>query len=218
MKSLFALFFALGVSLIICTQTSGQVEVNSGSIDEKVTIARACNISESFCLNRVLLIRGRITNNTLATLSELYNQSDFQEPEAICFDSIGGDNHAAERLIYVIKGSEVKTCLAEKYILSDATLIEGVKCNSACPFIFLSGNKRLALGSEFDVGIHHSGFTFNFCFFKCYFNVGGEEFEQYFTREEHKKFFTDSRKVDYEYVRYLPFKELEGYAFFTQKF
>lgn len=211
----FALFWGL---LGLCTFYPNYDDKNSDTVDfKKVTVAKACNKDESTCINRVLLVRGKITNNTLATISNLYKQKDFLQPEAICFDSIGGNNPTAERLIKFIKLKNYKTCLAEKYILSDSQEVKSVKCNSACPFIFLASNERVALGNDFAVGIHHSGKTFDLCFFKCHFNSGGEEFEEYLTLENHKEFFKDSRKVDFENVRYLSFKELEDYAFFTQK-
>ncbi len=212
---LFVLFWVL---LVSCTIYPNYDDKNSDTVDfKKVTVAKACNKDESTCLDRVLLVREKITNNTLAAISHLYNQSDFVKPETICFDSIGGDNPPAERLIKFIKASNLNTCLAEKYIISGSQEVKGVKCDSACPFLFLASDKRVALGTDFAVGIHHSGKTFDLCLFKCHFNSGGEEFEQYLTRVEHKKFFKDSRKVDFEDERNLSFKELEGYAFFTQK-
>jgi hypothetical protein len=224
----FAFAFALALAIILfitCTiipnfyKESGfsdtkQYNDKNGTPIElgKAVIADACEKDKINCLKDILLIQGEIDQGTISSIKKI---DSLNKIETICFRSGGGNNQVAQELMSFIKVNDINTCLAEEYYFKDLGSIGGTYCKSACPLILLMGKERFHVGSEIEIGIHHSGNTFNFCFTCFYMDNGGEDFEPYFTKQEHINLFKRSRKTPLKDIDTLDPSEWKKYHIFT---
>ncbi len=101
----------------------------------------------------------------------------------VCLRSNGGLLIGAERIAKLIRREQLDTCVADYveynavYDKSTQRFIElsnithsNVSCGSACPFMLLAGSKRLALGQQFSIKLHHPGRPSKTCLGTVYQN------------------------------------------------
>jgi hypothetical protein len=192
----------------------------------KATIAQACNLDKTVCLNNVLLIEGVIDENTeqefLALLKTMKDK-----PRAICFHSPGGIKDVAVNIGTKIKMDGLSTCLAERYVVKGRSDIKNVKCNSSCPMVFLTGKERLAIGYKTDIFVHHSGYTLSFCF-KCIKAntleyIAFNDFESLLRKKpeevfcRHKAFLKMTLDTKFKNELKMSFDSLSKYLFFSHR-
>ncbi|WP_413483699.1 hypothetical protein [Shewanella baltica] len=178
----------------------------------KAAIVDACEKEKINCLKDVLLIQGEIDQGTLSSIKKL---NSLDKIETMCFRSVGGNNQIAQKLMSFIKEYDINTCLAEEYYFKERGSIGGTYCYSACPLILLMGKERFHVGNEIEIGIHHSGKVFDFCFTCFYMDNGGEDFEPYFTNQGHINLFKRSRNTPLKDMDILEPSEWKKYNIFT---
>ncbi|MFP6798890.1 MAG: hypothetical protein VCA39_07225 [Pseudomonas sp.] len=136
---------------------------SSASLD-KALFANACNKDESYCLKDVILVTGIIDQGTIYSIDKLISKG---ESDTICFRTPGGNIDAAIAIGEWIDRHNLKTCLAEKYIIKERGSLSSTICASACPFIFAMGEERISIGTDIKVGIHRSGGSIDFFVFSA---------------------------------------------------
>ncbi len=165
--------------LLIIAAISYCPEANS-----KVTLSRfdalnmdyvfACKQSDEVCDTKVILLQGEIVKDSVEKVKaflEKENISSDQNNMMICLDSPGGNRQAAVAIGEEIARRGLDTCLAEKYTLLTGEMQHRTTvCASACPYILLSGEKRIAIGEALIIAGHSSGDYLLFC--GCTFKVG----------------------------------------------
>ncbi len=152
--------------------------------NNKVTLSRfdalnidyvfACKQSDEVCDTKVILLQGEIVKDSVEKVKaflEKENISSDQNNMMICLDSPGGNGQAAVAIGEEIARRGLDTCLAEKYTLLTGEMQHRTTvCASACPYILLSGEKRIAIGEELIISGHSSGDYLLFC--GCTFKIG----------------------------------------------
>jgi hypothetical protein len=224
-KIIFSAFFLAVILLVACTiiptlyksfgfsDTKQYKDKNGNPIElGKAVIVDACEKEKINCLKDVLLIQGEINQGTISSIKKL---NSLNKIETICFRSGGGNIQVAQILMSFIKENDVSTCLAEEYYFKDLGSIDGTYCKSACPFILLMGKERFHVGNKIEIGIHHSGNAFDFCFTCFYIDNEGEDFEPYFTNQGHINLFKRSRKTPLKDMDILDPSEWQKYNIFT---
>ena len=224
-KIIFSAFVLAVILLVACTiiptfykslgfsDTTQYKDKNGNPIElGKAEIVDACEKDKINCLKDVLLIQGEIDQGTISSIKKL---NSLNKIETMCFRSGGGNNQVAQTLMSFIKENDINTCLAEKYYFKDLGSIDGTYCKSACPLILLMGEERFQVGNEIEIGVHHSGKAFDFCFICFYMDNGGEDFEPYFTNPEHINLFKRSRKTPLKDMDILDPSEWQKYNIFT---
>ncbi|SFG01444.1 hypothetical protein [Neptunomonas qingdaonensis] len=227
------ILFSLLCSYVLCTYIPGfkrelgfydTISVSDGdeNVDlDKALIVDACNQDKTSCLKNVILIKGRLDEGTISSIKNLKGPNN----KIICFDSPGGSINTATEIGYWIKENGFDTCLAEKYIVKNKRVLTTTVCYSACPFVFVMGNERIMIGNDFQVGLHHSGGTVDFCF--CSFNYNSLEFvanNKYKemvglsnASEQHINMLDDSLLIDFSEIYILPPTKFDKYKLFTKK-
>lgn len=142
--------------------------------------AKACDDSDN-CETNVILLKGQIVGDSISLLNEIKELVD-KDYSYLCVDSPGGDNVAAEKLGREISRLGLNTCVAKKYV----SLVSGEEysspiCNSACPWLLLSGKNRLALTEHADIGFHASLGQIRFCQRTVYTYEAAREQKMYAT-------------------------------------
>ena len=172
----------------------------------------------------MLLIRGEILDNTDRLVKKLL---ETHATDTICFSSEGGDTEASIRIGKLIDKKGFDTCLAERYKLNNEISLRGKDCLSACPYMFLTGKKRISLGDDFKIGVHSSGWAIGCCFLKLKITDNKsamEGFKNMFLATEskydnkHIELIDFASKTSYSGMECLNQSQLEYYSFFTQKF
>lgn len=101
----------------------------------------------------------------------------------VCLRSNGGLLRGAERIATLIRREQLDTCVAD-YVEYNAVYDNSaqrftnlasvthrdVSCDSVCPFMLLAGSKRLALGQQFNIKLHHPGAPSKTCLGTVYQN------------------------------------------------
>jgi len=156
----------------------------------KMTIADACNIDLTDCIENVLVISGEINSATLKSLEELSEDSLKIIPHTVCLNSIGGRVENAIMINKFINESGLKTCLASRYRIKDLgkfskkhssnVIVKHKSCYSACPLIIASSESRILLGDSFKLGVHSSGFKI---MEKIHVDVEGEEYLKFLPKQ-----------------------------------
>ncbi|WP_439821520.1 hypothetical protein ACSPX5_09330 [Pseudomonas sp. HLG18] len=198
------------------------VEVADKSmVIKKAMIGEACNKESTDCKKNVLIIIGAIDDGTAKAIDHLAETATF---DTVCFSSPGGSAGIAQDIGNWIKSRHFNTCMAERYKLEGGIGISNVQCLSACPYLLLMGKTRVALGSDFSIGVHRSGVTFDLCV--CHFKVN--EFWPYVSTwgyrdmlghsdqpEIHQSLLSFSLDVDSTDIHNLTQAELKKYAVFN---
>lgn len=196
----------------------------------KAAIAKACNREATYCIDDVLLILGEISGTTLSDLEELARTHGDKEISTICFDSRGGNTAKSSVLGERILKNGLSTCMAERYFLDDKNGIrrelENTQCNSACSYLLLASNKRIAIGTHFKIATHSAGVNLSLCFCNMPLSSGFMNsfmFESLLDREDnpdreaHLQFLALSQKVSFSEAYYLSNDDLETFAVFTDR-
>jgi hypothetical protein len=126
--------------------------------------AKACSLADG-CGIDVALLDGQIMSNSGEVISKSLDFYFKGNPsvKTVCLNSPGGDTTSAKIIGEKIAFLGLDTCLAEKYVVENEKSITGIICNSACPWVFLAGNKRIQLGEKIKIGIHSAKWTGYFC-------------------------------------------------------
>jgi hypothetical protein len=174
----FLLIFLGGVSFhFLCVQEVGN---NPNQITQSVAVPKAtkskvCKLEEhefeakpNSCVDAIL-VYGEIDDGTISSFDKLY--PDVKDHiDTVCFLSWGGGTQAALKLAKRIKYYELNTCIGEHISIhidgewktwqakSDNPALP--YCKSICPFIMLAGKERIAIGEQFEIRVHHPGFTY----------------------------------------------------------
>lgn len=133
-------------------------------LDDKQTLSKPNNEK---CID-IILINDAITNRTTEQLkSFLVKYTGISN--TVCLRSRGGNLEETFKISEIIRAHKLNTCIAEYYEtdkVNEPFNIFGAKteflnhknqCLSSCVFLLMSGKERLAIGSHFDIGIHHPG-------------------------------------------------------------
>jgi len=148
------------------------IDTNQKLISEEVLLVDACNQDKTFCKKDVMLIHGKITNNTIKNINSFIIETN-TDSRTICFHSNGGSVDNAYTIASWIKENKYNTCLADIYVdLSKHAVLRNTKCNSACPFILVMGKVRTQIGKKQYIKIHHPGI--NIFGFKFDYKLGNE--------------------------------------------
>jgi hypothetical protein len=154
----------LGASLllaVICDYRNG----NSTVSDYKpmsFEFAKLC-ISDK-CDEDIVLAKGQIVASTFDDFIKFIEDQSLDNKKAtICFDSPGGLNESAFNVGKEISKRGYNTCVSKNYLSSSGEKISNAECNSVCPFVFLSGENRRLIGSDFFLGVHSSGDHIKLC-------------------------------------------------------
>ncbi|MFM2668498.1 hypothetical protein AAFX24_27540 [Vibrio mediterranei] len=125
----------------------------------RVVPATACTSDAKYCDSRkTLLIHSRINYSTSLLLkSWLLIDSGIEQ---VCFTSIGGRTLASKLMMNDIARRNMDTCIAESYRLESGELLYFDTCQSACALLMLAGQKRTAIGEQFEIGVHPSSAAF----------------------------------------------------------
>ncbi len=141
------------------------------SISSSMFIGKACDadpqVQSATCKNAVIL-DGNITKNMYEDLKSAIKRDQLPN-KLICLRSRGGVTQAAEAISDLIRTHQLDTCLSEyveydqaySSVTSNFAAItkqthSDVMCDSACPFILISGKNRIALGDDFKLRLHSS--------------------------------------------------------------
>lgn len=195
----------------------------------KATIGKACDNARAHCLDDVLIILGKISDATLKDLDTLAKTHGDKAISAVCFNTPGGDVHAAKVLGLRILQHKLSTCMAETYFIHDKNGIPrqliNTKCNSACNFLLLASNKRIAIGHDYDIATHSAGISLSFCFCSMPVSWGimnSFKFQSLLDRDDnpdktaHLDFLQLSKHVGFDEAYYLTSADLEKFAIFTE--
>jgi len=208
---------------VICPNFSPPLTINGNPIPN-VLIVDACTLDESKCLKDVLLIRGQIVEDTDEYVKEVLKA---HPTDTICFSSEGGNTDTSIRIGKLIDSKGLNTCLAKRYKLNGGKDLALKACESACPYMFLTGTNRVALGEDFRIGVHSSGWHIDCCILKFKFTDNEKSMMKYKNMFLAKRSKDDSKHIalidlasneEYSGMDYLERWELEHYAFFTERF
>jgi hypothetical protein len=139
------------------------------SISSSMFIGKACDadpqVQSATCKNAVIL-DGNITKEMYEDLKSAITREQLPT-KLICLRSHGGVTQAAEAISDLIRRHQLDTCLSD-YVEYDQAYSNittnfaaitkqthsDVMCDSACPFILISGKNRMALGDNFKLRLH----------------------------------------------------------------
>lgn len=108
------------------------------------------------CDTKVILLKGQIVPSSISVIEEI-QRAKTAGATIVCIDSPGGDGEASRSIADAIHSNELDTCVAKKYLDSEKNLLSSnAECNSACPWIVISGAQRVAFSSAAAVGFHAS--------------------------------------------------------------
>ncbi len=134
-------------------------------------IGKACDadprVQNAICKNAVIL-DGNITKQMYEDLKSAITRDQLPN-KLICLRSRGGVTQAAEAISDLIRTHQLDTCLSDyvEYDQAYSSIANNfaaitkqthsdVMCDSACPFILISGKNRIALGDSFKLRLHSS--------------------------------------------------------------
>lgn len=134
----------------------------------------ACDRQGGLCVDALLV--SNLRDHTVSDFIDAANH--YPDVNTVCFSSRGGKTKIAKDLYKILQKYGYDTCMGGYYEISNQTdervpadlfndeesIINVTKpvCASSCALLLLAGEKRVAIGSNFELQVHRSGL--NFCF------------------------------------------------------
>lgn len=207
--------------LLGSTQSEAVSVGNESTSLDKAIISKACTGDGKTCIDNVLLLSGYIDQGMIERIDYLTNAHKIN---TVCFATRGGSKEFAIKIGEWINKNHKNTCMAEKYLTSNDLTIKSPLCASACPYLLAMGVERTALGSNFKIGIHSSGSTWDFGIFSFETSssrsnaIKGykEMLANSSNSSSHLQMLYDSLDTRFDSKRYLSSEEQKQYALFTE--
>lgn len=210
--AVFLLLFLAALCAVV-NLFSNENDSKSANVIEKVIVVDACESGGRNCKNNAVLVRGWLDEETITSFKTLLDTNI--KFDTVCLSSPGGHNDTAIALMDYVRETKLNTCIAEEYYSDGLLLTDKGTCKSSCPFILLMGQERHHIGTNIDIGIHHSGKKIDICATCFYINWGGGEFRPYFTDPQHISMYERSRKTHITDMDNLHHSEWGKYNIFT---
>ncbi len=124
-----------------------------------LTVGKTCSSDRAVCRDSFILEGGIEAGDGERFVAQL-EAARKQHPglRLICLNSKGGYNQEAARIARHIKASGLDTCVGDLPLGPLELQQPGVRytatCESACVMILLSGQRRVAIGERFAIGLH----------------------------------------------------------------
>ncbi len=195
----------------------------------KATIAKACNRDETYCLDNVVLIVGEISDSTVSDVNKLLETWRDKGITTVCFDTQGGNIHDASSLGQWILKNGLSTCMAETYFIKDKNdkprQLINTKCDSACNYLLLASNTRIAIGQSYKIATHSAGVNVSLCICNVPLSSGFMNsfiFKSLLDREDnpdkdaHLEFLALSKRVSFADSYKLTLSDIQRFRIFTE--
>jgi len=195
----------------------------------KAAIAKACNRDETYCLDNVVLVVGEISDSTVSDVNKLLETWRDKGITTVCFDTQGGNIHDASSLGQWILKNGLSTCMAETYFIKDKNdkprQLINTKCDSACNYLLLASNKRIAIGQSYKIATHSAGVNVSLCICNVPLSSGFMNsfiFKSLLDREDnpdkdaHLEFLALSKRVSFADSYKLTLSDIQRFRIFTE--
>ncbi|MCY9870438.1 hypothetical protein [Vibrio barjaei] len=128
--------------------------------EHKVTLAKACNIDSSECIEEVILVLGRPNDQAADNLANLLAHN--ASVDTVCMLNNEGNFSENLKIAQTIRGRKLNTCLADLYIDQNGQSIQSnlmpiTQCHADCALTLLTGKQRTQLGSHNLMSIANAG-------------------------------------------------------------